>query len=236
MPPQSIDLIAGIVSFLLTVMVLSYLFFGDNPFFRIAIYLFVGVSAGYAAAVIWHSVLVPHLLDPLITPLVEGSLDASIVLVIIPFFFGLLLMAKLLPRTSRLGNWSVAIMVGVGTAVAIGGAVLGTLLPQSLATINAFDRQTLQTICGDTAGCVPELIFEASIILVGTVCTLVYFHFGAKPGAEGPQRSKLVVLLGWIGQVFIGITFGVLFAGVYAAALTALIERLTSFGSLGLPF
>ena len=63
-------------------------------------------------------------------------------------------------------------------------------------------------------------------MLVGTITTLVYFHFGAKATAGGPQRSKLVIWLGWIGQIFIAITLGVLFASVLAAALTALIERL----------
>ena len=63
-------------------------------------------------------------------------------------------------------------------------------------------------------------------MLVGTVTTLAYFHFGAKATANGPQRSKLVTMLSWVGQVFIAITFGVLFAGVFTAAMTALIERL----------
>jgi hypothetical protein len=67
---------------------------------------------------------------------------------------------------------------------------------------------------------------EGVVMLVGTVSTLIYFHFGAKATAEGPQRGKLVQSLGWVGQVFIAITFGTLFAGVFVAALTALIERL----------
>ena len=63
-------------------------------------------------------------------------------------------------------------------------------------------------------------------MLLGTITTLVYFHFGAKSTPDGPQRSRLVIVLGWIGQVFIAITLGVLFAGVFAASMTALIERL----------
>jgi hypothetical protein len=55
---------------------------------------------------------------------------------------------------------------------------------------------------------------------------LVYFHFGAKPTPGGPRRGKLVTVLGWIGQIFIAITLGVLFAGVFTAAMMALIERL----------
>ena len=38
----------------------------------------------------------------------------------------------------------------------------------------------------------------------------------------------MVEILAWIGRVYIAITFGVLFAGVYMAALTALIERIDS--------
>ena len=67
-------------------------------------------------------------------------------------------------------------------------------------------------------------------MLVGTITTLVYFHFGAKATATGPQRGPLVRVLAWVGQIFIAITFGVIFAGVFMAAMTALIERLTFLG------
>jgi predicted membrane protein len=39
------DLIWGIIGFLLSILVFSYLI-GDNPLFRFAIHLFIGVSAG----------------------------------------------------------------------------------------------------------------------------------------------------------------------------------------------
>jgi hypothetical protein len=71
-----------------------------------------------------------------------------------------------------------------------------------------------------------ERVSEGLVMLVGTVTTLVYFHFGAKATPSGPQRGKLVSVLGRVGQVFIAITFGVLFAGVFVAAMTALIERM----------
>jgi hypothetical protein len=38
----------------------------------------------------------------------------------------------------------------------------------------------------------------------------------------------LIDLFALVGRIFIGITLGVLFAGVFAAALTALIERAAS--------
>ena len=207
------DLVTGIISFLLTLMILSYLI-GDNPAFRVAVYIFVGVSAGYVAAVAWWQVLYPKVFVPL---LFGSFLDHLLALV--PLILGVLLLMKLSPRTAWLGTPSVAFLVGVGAAVAVGGAVMGTLIPQTQASFNAF----IPTSAGESW--LARLFFGA-IMLVGTITTLVYFHFGAKATAGGPQRNKLVIWLGWIGQVFIAMTLGVLFAGVFAAALTTLIERL----------
>ncbi|HEY5270900.1 MAG TPA: hypothetical protein VII97_11215 [Anaerolineales bacterium] len=204
-----VDLITGGISFLLTLMVLSYLI-GDNPAFRVAVYIFIGVSAGYAAAVAWHQVLYLRL----IVPLLSGSL-----LTIIPLVLGLLLLLKLSPRTARLGTPSMAFLVGVGAAVAVGGAVMGTLFPQARASMNALNLSGAGQYW-------LEHLSEGVVMLVGTLTTLVYFHYGAKATESGPQRGKLVSLLSWVGQVFIAITFGVLFAGVFVAAMTALIERL----------
>ena len=63
---MSIEFLAAVVSFLLTLMVFSYLV-GDNPAFKIAVYIFVGVTAGYVAAVAWWQVLLPDLIRPLMT-------------------------------------------------------------------------------------------------------------------------------------------------------------------------
>ena len=209
----TVDLITGFVSFLLTLMILSYLI-GDNPAFRVAVYIFVGVSAGYAAAVAWWQVLFPRLLLPMFTGGFSGFLLSLIALVL-----GILLLMKLSPRTAALGNPSIAFLVGVSAAVAVGGAVMGTILPQTQASINLFDLSSAGTSW-------LERLFFGTVMLIGTITTLVYFHFGAKSTPSGPQRSKLVIVLGEIGQVFIAITLGVLFAGVFAAAMTALIERL----------
>ncbi len=116
-----------------------------------------------------------------------------------------------------------AFLVGVGAATAIGGAVMGTLIPQVDASINAFDWQTLQASNANFW----FQIFNGVILLFGTIATLAYFNFtgSARPGQTGRFQS-LLDLIRPIGQVFIAITFGFLFAGVYAATLVALIERL----------
>ena len=66
-------------------------------------------------------------------------------------------------------------------------------------------------------------------MLAGTVVTLVYFQFGAKRAVDGSlKRNAIIEILAWLGRIFIAITFGVLFAGVYMTALTAMIERWSS--------
>ena len=47
-------------------------------------------------------------------------------------------------------------------------------------------------------------------------------------GLPSSERPSWLESLGQVGQILVAITFGVLFAGVYAAALVALIERLSS--------
>lgn len=204
-----IELISAIVGFLLTLMVLSYLI-GDNPLFRLALYLFIGVSSGYAATVIVYHVLLPKLTE-----------IQSNVLLVIPLILGASLLTKLSPRTSWIGNFAMAMLVGVGAAAALSGALLGTLIPQAQAAMDAFDLRTSDSAFLQFANGV--------VMLIGTVVTLAAFQFGAKRAPDGTiKRNVLLEGTAWVGRLFIAITFGVLFAGVYMAALTAMIERLNS--------
>jgi hypothetical protein len=207
------DTLWTIVSFLLTLLILSFIF-GDNPLFRVASYLFVGISAGYAAVLLIYQVLWPHL----VVPIVSGNWIMAV-----PLALGLLLVFRLVPSLSRVGNLSMAYLVGAAAAVAIGGAVIGSLLGQTRGAINAFDLTNPPTSTNGPA----IQIGEALVMLLGTVATLAYFQFSARsrPG-QPPQRPAAIETLGKVGQLFIAITLGSLFAGVVVAALTALIERI----------
>jgi hypothetical protein len=215
---MQVDVIWTIVGFVLTLMVFSYIF-GDNFLFRLATYLFIGVSAGFVVLTLVTQVFIPKLFNPLMT----GTLDQRII-ALVPLILGGLLLTKLSPRLARMGNISMAYLIGVSAAVMIGGLVMGSLLPQVIATVNLFDLKSA-AIKSDP---VLQLV-DAVFILVGTISTLMYFYFGARVRPNlPPQRSRLVAILAQIGQVFIGITLGALFAGVYSAALAALIERVSS--------
>ena len=121
-----------------------------------------------------------------------------------------------------------AYLVGVGAAVTIGGALLGTLFPQITATFDNFNVSLAVERNTNAA----FMILNGAAILIGVVGTLAYFHFGASQKTDGSVRRNIVVSsLSWVGRVYIAVTFGVLFAGVYMAALTALIERMDSLRS-----
>jgi hypothetical protein len=210
------ELVGAALGFLLTIAVFSYLL-GDNQFFRLAIHLFVGAAAGYVGALLIYNVLVPQVFYPLLF----GSWSERL-LRVVPLVLGGLLFFKLSPRFSWLGTVSAAVLVGIGAAVAIGGAVLGTLFSQLGVSATSFN------------------LGNGLIVLLGTLATLVYFQFGVRQASDDSSILRQVQLgFGVLGQIFIAIAFGALFAGVYSAALTAFIERVTalvSFLRVFIPF
>jgi hypothetical protein len=217
----SLDLVAGALGFLFTVLILSYLI-GDNPLFKIAVYLFVGVASGYTAAVVFWQVLYPKLFLPTVLILQTGDFARGILLVAPWLGFAFILM-KISPRLAGIARITMAFLVGAGAAVTIAGALTGTIIPQMSATIDFFDPR-LAAARNISAF---EMLGNGTILLAGVVTSLAYFHFGARQKPDGsPKRFALIDLLAWIGRIFIGITLGVIFAGVYAAALSAMIERI----------
>ncbi len=213
------DWIGAFLGFVLTLLVFSYLI-GDNPLFRITLHMFIGVSAGFAAVIAIYNVILPRLIDPLFM-----SDRGEQVLALFPLILAGLLFSKISPRFAFIGNLPMAYLVGVSAAAAIGGAVTGTLIPQVIASMNLFDVQTSQAFDAN----VGLRLLNGIIILIGTLATLAYFQFGKF--SEASQRAQIqtwIEGLGQIGQVFIAITFGFLFAGIFSAALTALIGRVLS--------
>jgi len=211
------DLIGAGVAFVLTLLILSYII-GDNPLFRIALHLFVGVASGLAVVIAVYNVLWPQLIQPL---LFGSELERFFLL--IPLVLGGLLLTKISPKLGTWGRVGVAFLVGIGAATAVGGAVKGTLFPQSLATINLFGS----TPVGSGGADFLIQLAEGVLIAFGTLATLAYFQFGIRKTEEqNTQRGAALEVTAWLGQAFIAVAFGVIFAGIFLATLSALVERL----------
>lgn len=204
----------------LTIMVLSYLF-GDNPLFRLATFIFIGVAAGYAGALTWHSVLWPRLLAPFfesgIGVIANGGMLGS-------WLFLILLLFKLSGPTSRVGNISLALLVGVGAAIVVGGAITGTLVPQGMASIDTLDPRVVSPRTGEASF---ERVFNVLVVLTATISGLLYFTFTVPKTEEGESDRPLVLkLVAGLGRGFLVITFGVMYAGALAGAVVAFADRI----------
>lgn len=211
------DLIALIAGIALTVMVFSYIL-GDRLFFGIATHLLIGVSAGFLTLVMIQKVILPYLLLPLTDPAEPGFY-----LALVPLIMACLLVLMLFRRGTRLGAVPLAFLGGVLAALAIVGVTRGTLAPQLLSMIDRFAPGQLL----HQAQPQWTVILEALMILLGVISVLFVFHHQGKSGPGGVSRSVYLEGIGSIGQIFIGITFGALFVGLFSSALIALISSLS---------
>ncbi len=223
---QLADPIGAIIGFLLTIMVLSYII-GDNALFRLVIHIFIGVASGYAAVLILYNVIWFQVLVPVLQIFTTGKTDGLVtyaVRVAPAVILGIWMLTKASPRLARWGTPVLAFLTGVGAATVVAGAVRGTIFPQVGASVNLLNIQSAPAELNKLVG----WFINGLIILAGTVATLIYFQFGIKRQEEGVpvQHSIFMEYISTVGQGFIVVTLGVLFTGVYIAALTALIDRI----------
>jgi len=217
-----LDVIQVWVAFVLTLMVFSFLL-GDNPLYRLAEHIFVGTAAGYAVVVAYHSILRPRLVRPLMDdPVVHWYL-------FIPLLLGLLLLGKGRRNSGWIGNTSMGLLFGVGAALAIGGALLGSLAPQVAATWISVNPE----VYPDWAGFV-----NALLVVIGTTGAFLYFYYGEPKGNKvGRVWAGFRRIWGKVGHWFILATLGAIFANTIVARLSLLVGRmrflLDTLGILG---
>jgi hypothetical protein len=201
----NIDQIGLWLGFIFTLMVFSYLL-GDNFLYRLAVYVFVGLAAGYVTMVTLESVVLPW-----VRAAFNASDPAAIGIGLIPILLGLLLLLKTTKRYHRLGNLGLAYLIGIGAAIALVGAISGTLIP----------------LVAGTADAVLEDAVNGFLIVLGVICTLIYFQYLARRGPGGVvQRGLMARTFGTVGQGFMAITLGVLYGGAILTGLTIFSERI----------
>ena len=102
-----------LISLVLTLMVFSYIL-GDNPLFKLAEHIFVGVSVAYAVLAAWHLVIIPFFLNN------ATIIDNQLLLKLPPALLCLFLLFKVRPNQSRIPNFlgtvTLAFLIGLGAA------------------------------------------------------------------------------------------------------------------------
>ena len=178
----------------LTLAVFSFLF-GDNPAYKFAEHLFVGVSAAYWMMVNFWAVLVPNLFGKLApgwvsTHLVPGLAENGQApepdwLYLVPAVFGLLLLWRLSPKWPWMSRWALAFIIGITAGLRAIGFVGSDFVGQI--------RNTMVPLLAwsDTGEFLPGASFNGIVTLVGVLSGLCYFYFSREQTGTFADGMKL---------------------------------------------
>ena len=182
------DLLATWVAAIVTLIVLGGLL-GERRLFGWSQHLLAGLATGFLALIALTEVIAPRLIQPLVAdPESRPELWAGVALAAVTAA------APWLPRPLSVIPASVA--VGAMAAFALGGAVIGTLLPQLDASIVRPGGTVLETVVGALAAAVTGLV-------------LVGFIHGTPRGrafttaARAGRWLLIAGLGGWLGYLIL---------------------------------
>lgn len=189
-----------------TLCMLSFLY-GDNPFFKFAENVFVGVSAAYWMVMAFWRAIVPNLLGNL-APEIPAALfgmdlpvDVALgrrLMYLVPLVLGLLLLARFHPRGRVLSTWALAFIVGTTAGLRFVSYLGSDFLAQIHNTIQPL--VLVRDGALDVGG-----TFAAIVLTGGTLCALAYFYFSReRKGALG-VASRVGI---WILMITFGAGFG----------------------------
>ena len=101
----------------------------DNPFYRIAEHIFAGLTTGYQVGLIWDSVILQQLWDPMTAGIGSETAQGNWWL-IIPGILGFLMFTRFSKNFSWISRISLAFVMGVTAGIFIISQLHGLVLPQ----------------------------------------------------------------------------------------------------------
>ncbi len=207
----------------MTLAVFSFLW-RDNPLYKVAEHLVVGVSAGFWMVVSLWDTLVPKLFAALLPDLVRANFMPSLTastrdwFALVPLGLGMLLLCRLSARLSWLGVFPLAFVVGTFSGLKFVQFVESDLVAQ-VATM--FDPLAVTKLAADGSVDLPASIgasIGAVLVLVGVLCVLAYFFFSLEHrGALGAGAK--------VGVWYLMITFGAAFGFTVMGRISLLAAR-----------
>lgn len=175
-----------------TFCIFSFLY-KDNPFYKFAEHVSVGVSAGYWIVVLVKQTMFPVFIDPLMAGewhLVPGKF--GVVLLIFPALMGIMLFARFSAKWSFVARYPIAMMWGIGTGATIPLALQNYIIRQLQATMVPIVFTSWESL-------------GSLFIAVGVVTGLAYFFFSKEhKGVLGGAANVGI----WILMIGFGSTFG----------------------------
>jgi hypothetical protein len=182
----------------------------DNPFYKVAEHLFVGLALGFGLAYTWHNGLLRYAFRPLF---VEGQW-----ILIIPMAIGLLYFTRLIPKASWMIRIPISISLGWSMGYIIPLTFQASIFEQMRASLvhpemfNYSFKELLNPINVNSG-------IWGLILLIGTLATLIYFYFSRK-------EKSVLNPVSQVGIIFIMIGFGATFGLTVMSRISLLIGRL----------
>ncbi len=195
----------------LTLAVFSFLY-KDNPFYKFAEHLFVGVAAGYVVCVEFYQVFLPNLWRPLTQ---DHRWE-----MLIPLALGIALFARFTSKWAWISRWPMSVIIGTYAGLAVIGFASGDLVLQlqasmvpviSVPDVQAFTLSpTVMTFLQAVAN---------PVFTVGLICVLFYFFFSIEH--RGTFR-----LISTTGTTLLMIGFGAGYGYTVMTRIALLFDRL----------
>jgi hypothetical protein len=198
--------IAGIF----TLAVLSFLY-ADNPFYKTAEHIFVGIAAGYVVCAEFYNVFLPNLWTPLTQ---QGKL-----VLIIPFILGAALFTRFFGNISWVSRWPMSVIIGTYSGLAVIGFASGDLVLQVQASmIPVFVPATVTTFANDMSVLNFLRIFSNIIFTFGLISVLFYFFFSL-------EHKGVLKHVASVGTTLLMIGFGAGYGYTVMTRIALLFDR-----------
>lgn len=192
-------ILGGWLSAGITIFLFSFLY-KDNPLFKIAEHLYLGVGMGWWFIVLLYGTWIPKAYEPFM----QGEY-----LLIIPVLLGISLVTQFIPRISWVSRYGFTFIMGYGAGLVLPLNLATDFMAQIGGTIKPF-----ATIASMSAG---EFI-NYFLIAAGAVCVLTYFYFSVEHKGFIKKASN-------IGIYFLMIYFGASFGNTVMARFSLLYGR-----------
>ncbi|MHC4644552.1 MAG: hypothetical protein ACYTBJ_03550 [Planctomycetota bacterium] len=192
---------------LLTLAIMSFLY-DDNPFYRFAEHLFIGVSAAYWMVIGFWLVLVPNLFARLWPTLIKKHFipDLSIegyrnLWYLIPLILGIMLLMRLSDKAGWMSRWALAFVFGTTAGLRFVGFLVSDFIGQI--------QNTMVSVIVLNNGRFDWAALRASLSVVigvfGVLTGLIYFFFSKEHKGLFGKASRVGI---WILMITFGAGFG----------------------------
>jgi hypothetical protein len=204
------EVIGAWIAAFLTLAILSFLY-KDNPVYKFAEHLFIGVSAGYAFIFAITGTLKPNLYYHLREGIETGALWNLVRLG--GLVLGILMLLRFFRKTSWISRWPLALMIGIFAALRMTGLAQSDLVEQVKGTMVPLSGEGLAWFAWEGSS-----VFNHMVLMVGVLSVLIYFFFSV-------EQKTPVKQIGYIGTFFLMITFGSSFGYTVLGRISLLIGR-----------